>query len=227
MATMQRRLFSTTPHLRSYIGSQPIPIPSSITLSAPPPSVHPLPPFSHLQKASTLLISGPLGSLPVVIPPYVRFAWSARGEGQKYAPKDPRLCIAVVDPEDKAQKQMWGTTRSLIHNAVVGTTRGYYIVIKLVGVGYRVAMEDDPLREGVKRLRFKLGFSHDVLVDIPSDLRVTLQGTTAIEVAGIDKQRVGEWCRYVQKWRKPEPYKGKGIFIGDETIKRKTPNKKK
>lgn len=112
---------------------------------------------------------------------------------------------------------MWGTTRTLIANAVEGVSEGYRIPIKMVGVGYRGAMEDAPLPPGVKeedwigrkRLNLKLGFSHPVYETIPVGVTVEVPLPTKFVLSGVDKQQLTQFASLIRRWRKPEPYRGK------------------
>lgn len=108
---------------------------------------------------------------------------------------------------------MWGTTRTLIHNAVMGMTEGYTLPVYLVGVGYRAAIEPDPrgTTEGNsgQRLNMKLGFSHAVFVPIPAYIKADLPLPTKIVLSCTDKSQLGQFAANVRKWRPPEPYKGK------------------
>lgn len=108
---------------------------------------------------------------------------------------------------------MWGTTRTLIHNAIIGMTEGFNVPIFLVGVGYRATLEDDPrgTTEGNsgKRLNMKLGYSHSVLVPIPTYIKAEVPLPTKILLSCTDKHLLGLFAAKVRKWRPPEPYKGK------------------
>lgn len=108
---------------------------------------------------------------------------------------------------------MWGTTRTLIHNAIVGVTEGFTVPIYLVGVGYRAALEDDPrgTTQGGsgKRLNMKLGYSHSVFVPIPPHIKVEVPLPTKLVASCTDKHQLGLFAAKVRNWRKPEPYKGK------------------
>jgi len=119
----------------------------------------------------------------------------------------------VEDPSLRKQRQMWGLTRALICNAVVGMTEGFSVNLYLVGVGYRAALEDDPRGrdEGGngQRLNMKLGFSHSVYQPIPADIKAEVPTATKITLFSTNKQRIGQFAAEIRQWRKPEPYKGK------------------
>jgi len=114
----------------------------------------------------------------------------------------------------KRAKQQWGMTRTQIANCVLGVTEGFKKELEINGVGYRAAMQGNVLK-------LALGYSHDVLFDVPQGITVTAPKPTEIVVEGIDQQQVGEVAAKIREWRKPEPYKGKGIKYKDEYIFRK------
>ncbi|QMT98590.1 50S ribosomal protein L6 [Mycoplasma tullyi] len=116
--------------------------------------------------------------------------------------------------ELKQTKMLHGTYNALIKNALEGVTVGFKKELRLVGVGYRAALKGDVLN-------LQLGYSHPINLDIPKDLKVTVEKNTEITVSGIDKQRVGEFAIQIRKWRMPEPYKGKGVLYLNEQIIRK------
>ena len=104
-------------------------------------------------------------------------------------------------------------------NLVEGVTEGFTKVLEINGVGYRAQAQG-------KKLKLQLGYSHDVDLDVPEGLEVKTPDQTTIEISGIDKQAVGQFAANVRKWRKPEPYKGKGIKYRGEYIFRKEGKKK-
>ncbi|EIW71513.1 hypothetical protein TREMEDRAFT_56466 [Tremella mesenterica DSM 1558] len=164
----------------------------------------------------------------------------------------PTLSLTIHNRDSKQHRSLWGLTRSLIHNAVQGVTTGYTLELRLVGVGYRASVEPIPpvflaLQAQVpriarpnkpgsppyvlpplpeNRLNIKLGYAHPVLIDIPRDIEVETPQPTKIILRGTDKQKLGRFAAKIRRWRKPEPYRGKGIFVGDETIKLKEIKKK-
>ncbi|CAD6568721.1 MAG: hypothetical protein TREMPRED_004733 [Tremellales sp. Tagirdzhanova-0007] len=200
--------------------------------------------MTSIEAQRLLTITGPLGSLSVLLyPPIILHPPSS---------ESPTLDITVHDADVKRQKSTWGTTRTHINNAVVGVSEGYNVELRLVGVGYRASIEPipqifrdlqaqmprkpPPRKPGslpyiapplpVERLNLKLGFSHPVLIDIPADIMVAILAPTKIMLKGTDKQKLGLFAASIRKWRKPEPYRGKGVFVGDETIKLKEVKKK-
>jgi large subunit ribosomal protein L6 len=120
---------------------------------------------------------------------------------------------------DKNTKRLWGMNRSLINNAVIGSSTGYEKILELVGVGYRAALKD-------KQLNLQLGFSHDINFDIPTDIKIVVEKQTIVKVSGSDKQAVGMVCSKIKSFRPPEPYKGKGIREQGQYILRKEGKKK-
>lgn len=134
------------------------------------------------------------------------------------------LGMFVADPTVKAQRMMWGTTRTLIENAIRGQTTGFTLSVYLLGVGFRAALEPDPRRlpathkdvvaaggpdASRMRLAMKLGYSHTVYIVVPQEIKVTVPSPTIITVFGTDKAKVGQFAADIRKQRKPEPYKGK------------------
>jgi large subunit ribosomal protein L6 len=128
----------------------------------------------------------------------------------------------VVKPRGtgKQARNMWGTTRSLLSNLVVGVNEGFTINLEIVGVGYRAAVE------GNKDLVLQLGYSHEVRFPIPEGITIACAAPTQISVSGADRQKVGQVAANIRGYRKPEPYKGKGIRYAGEFILRKEGKKK-
>ncbi len=119
----------------------------------------------------------------------------------------------------KRARQQWGMSRTMVANLVTGVTDGFKKELELNGIGYRAKMQGNVLN-------LTLGLSHDVNFEVPSDVTVTTPKTTIIIVEGISSQRVGQIAAEIRAWRKPEPYKGKGIKYKDEFIFRKEGKKK-
>jgi len=116
-------------------------------------------------------------------------------------------------------KRLWGMNRSLLNNAIIGTSSGYEKTLELTGVGYRAALKG-------KQLNLQLGFSHDINFDIPDNIKITVEKQTIIKINGIDKQLVGTVAAKIKTFRPPEPYKGKGIKEVGQYILRKEGKKK-
>ena len=160
-------------------------------------------------SGSILNIEGPLGkkSLNVDLEMFnVDIA-----EGKEISIKPKKL--------DKNSKRLWGMNRSLINNAVIGSSTGYEKILELVGVGYRAALKG-------KQLNLQLGYSHDINFDIPEGITIVVEKQTTVKVSGSDKQQVGMVCSKIKSFRKPEPYKGKGIREKGQYILRKEGKKK-
>jgi large subunit ribosomal protein L6 len=119
----------------------------------------------------------------------------------------------------KRARQQWGMSRSMVANLVEGVSGGFKRELELVGVGYRAAMQG-------KDLKLSLGYSHDVIFEVPAGITVTVPKPTEIIIEGIDQQQVGQVAANIREWRKPEPYKGKGIRYKGEYIFRKEGKKK-
>ena len=122
----------------------------------------------------------------------------------------------VVQPagDTRRAKAMWGTTRANIANLVTGCTDGFSKTLEINGVGYRAQVQG-------QKLVLNLGLSHDVEIDVPAGIEVKAEKPTLLHVSGADKQKVGQFCANIRKWREPEPYKGKGIKYAGEQIVRK------
>ena len=116
-------------------------------------------------------------------------------------------------------KRLWGMNRSLVNNAIIGTSSGYEKILELTGVGYRAALKG-------KQLNLQLGFSHDINFDIPENIKITVEKQTIIKINGIDKQLVGTVAAKIKTFRRSEPYKGKGINEVGQYILRKEGKKK-
>ena len=168
-----------------------------------------------------------IGSKPVIIPedvkvnlsPEVVEVSSPKGvlkvdihPNSKIEISDSKIIVNRKD-DTKLSKSVHGLMRSLINNAVIGVTEGFKKELEVVGVGYRASVADN-------KLTLKVGFSHDVIMEIPEGLELEVK-KNIISVSGIDKQLVGQMAANIRKVRKPEPYKGKGIKYTDEIVRRK------
>ena len=116
-------------------------------------------------------------------------------------------------------KRLWGMNRSLINNAIIGSSKGYEKTLELSGVGFRATLKG-------KQLNFQLGFSHDINFDIPEGVKISVEKQTIIKISGADKQQIGMVVSKIKSLRPPEPYKGKGIKEKDQYILRKEGKKK-
>ena len=126
-----------------------------------------------------------------------------------------------VQPRSNSQKSraMWGMQRTLADNLVHGVSQGFSRTLEINGVGYRAAMRG-------RDLQLQLGFSHEVLYPIPADIDVQCPEPTKVVISGINKQKVGQIAAEIREYRKPEPYKGKGVKYSDEFVYRKEGKKK-
>ena len=120
---------------------------------------------------------------------------------------------------DQNSKRLWGMNRSLLNNAIIGSSKGYEKTLELVGVGYRAALKG-------QQLNLQLGFSHDINFDIPEGIKIVVEKQTVVKVSGSDKQHVGMVVSKIKSFRPPEPYKGKGIREQGQHILKKEGKKK-
>ena len=128
--------------------------------------------------------------------------------------------ISVQPANDtKRARAFWGMQRTLVQNLVTGVTDGFTKKLVITGVGYRAAAQG-------RNLKLQLGYSHDVNIDVPEGIEVKTPDATTVEISGADKQKVGQLAAEIRRWRKPEPYKGKGIKYDGEFIFRKEGKKK-
>ena len=116
-------------------------------------------------------------------------------------------------------KRLWGMNRSLINNAVIGSSVGYEKILELVGVGYRAALKGN-------KLNLQLGYSHDINFDIPEGIKILVEKQTTLKISGPDKQQVGAIVSKIKTFRKIEPYKGKGIREKGQYVLKKEGKKK-
>ena len=128
--------------------------------------------------------------------------------------------ISVQPANDtKRARAFWGMQRTMVQNLITGVTDGFTKKLLITGVGYRAAAQG-------KTLKLQLGYSHDVNIDVPEGIEVKTPDATTVEISGADKQKVGQLAAEIRRWRKPEPYKGKGIKYDGEFIFRKEGKKK-
>ena len=152
-------------------------------------------------------VTGPKGMLTIPIEAEVT-----------YALEDGMLSIKPAN-DTKRARSFWGMQRTLIQNLVTGVTEVFSKTLEITGVGYRANSQG-------RKLKLQLGYSHDVDLDVPEGLEVKTPDQTTIEISGIDAQKVGQFAAEIRRWRKPEPYKGKGIKYRGEYIFRKEGKKK-
>jgi len=180
----------------SRVGKKPLPLPKGVEATI---------------NGRSITIKGAKGSLTTELPADITVT-SSSNEGTTeltFEPKgNPRTLSAA-----------WGTARALVNNMVLGTTTGFSISLKLIGVGYRAAVQG-------QQLNMTLGYSHPVEIKIPAGLTVEVKDQTEVTVSGMDKQKVGEFAANVRGRRAPEPFKGKGVRYTNEFISMKEGKKK-
>ena len=155
----------------------------------------------------TLSVKGPKGTLTLGLREEISYA------------VDGEAIVVKPANDTKAARAFWGMQRTLVSNLVQGVTEGFTKVLEITGVGYRANAQGN-------KLKLQLGYSHDVDLDVPEGVEVKTPDQTTIQISGIDKQAVGQFAAEIRRWRKPEPYKGKGIKYRGEYIFRKEGKKK-
>ena len=171
----------------SRIGKKPIPIPNGVKVE---------------KNGLNIKVAGPKGNLTVTVHPKVLVNIA-----------DNEIIVDVANKEVKLERSLWGLTRSLIANAVIGVVSGFEKKLEIIGVAYRGTVAG-------KNMTLSLGFSHPVDVVVPEGLSASID-KNIITITGIDKQMVGEFAANIRDLKKPEPYKGKGIKYIDEVVRRK------
>ena len=176
----------------SRVGKKPVPVPTGVTAKV---------------DGQVVSVKGAKGELAFSVPEDVSVAFEG---GQ-----------IKVDPrgESKRARAMWGMSRAMINNIVVGVSKGYERKLEITGVGYKAAIAG-------KNLQLSLGFSHDVNYPVPTGVTITTPKPTEILVVGADKRQVGQVASEIRAYRGPEPYKGKGVKYEGEYIFRKEGKKK-
>ena len=176
----------------SRIGKKAVAVPNGVTATI---------------DGQTVSVKGPKGQLSWTVAEEIE----VRQEGGE-------LLLSKRQETTRAQA-MWGLSRTLLNNMVVGVTQGYEETLELVGVGYRAQMKG-------QALSMQLGFSHDVDIEPPAGVAFAVPKQTEIKISGIDKQMVGEIAARIRRIRPPEPYKGKGVRYAGEKVRRKEGKKK-
>ena len=173
-----------------------------------------------MSRVGKMPIAIPAGVTVTVTPENVVTVKGPKGELVKAMHKDINIAVedaqvVVTRPSDvKEHRALHGLTRALLNNMVVGVSQGFSKTLELNGVGYRAQLQG-------KKLVMNLGYSHPVEVEAVDGVDFKLDGTTKVIVEGIDKEKGGAVAANIRSWRKPEPYKGKGIKYSDEVIRRK------
>ena len=159
-------------------------------------------------EGQTLTVKGPKGTLSMPL----------MDDLVAYTVEDEAISIKPIAASQRS-RAAWGMQRTNVQNLVTGVTEGFTKVLEITGVGYRAQAQG-------KNLKLQLGYSHDVNFAVPDGVDVKTPDNTTVEISGIDKQKVGQVAAEIRRWRKPEPYKGKGIKYRGEFIFRKEGKKK-
>ena len=178
----------------SRIGKQPVLVPSEVTVDL---------------SDDVVVVNGKLGRLSYVFDRKVVVEYNKAEAKITVAPKGT----------DKKDRAMWGLSRTLINNMIVGVSKGFTKTLEINGVGYKASVAGNVLT-------MFLGYSHDIKYIIPKGIEIKCPKPTQIDIFGFDKQLVGEVAALLRGLRKPEPYKGKGVKYSDEVIVRKVGKKK-
>ena len=158
-------------------------------------------------EGNVVTVQGPKGTLSMPLADDINYEMVEGG-------------ISVQPANDtKRARAFWGMQRTLVQNLVTGVTEGFSKTLEITGVGYRATAQG-------KTLKLQLGYSHDVNFAVPEGIEIKTPDQTTVEISGIDKQKVGQVAAEIRRWRKPEPYKGKGIKYRGEYIFRKEGKKK-
>lgn len=152
-------------------------------------------------------VKGKLGQLSYEIPEVIEFTKTETG-----------ILLKPVN-DTKRARELWGTANRTLTSMIKGVNEGFTVNVDLVGVGYRAQVQGS-------KVVLQLGFSHDVVYDVPADIVVKAEKPTALSFTGPDKQAVGQIVAEIRKYRKPEPYKGKGVIRQGEFVLRKEGKKK-
>ncbi len=159
-------------------------------------------------EGQTLTVKGPKGSL----------AMALLDDLVTTSIEDGQISIKPIAPSQRS-RAAWGLQRTNVQNLVTGVTEGFTKVLEINGVGYRAQAQG-------RNLKLQLGYSHDVNYAVPDGVEVKTPDANTVEISGIDRQKVGQVAAEIRRWRKPEPYKGKGIKYRGEFIFRKEGKKK-
>ncbi|GAB0137313.1 hypothetical protein EsDP_00005585 [Epichloe bromicola] len=213
--TFAQRQFSTTTKRPSKLGRTPITIPPGVELSMGDLKIAKSKTSYKPTVKRRITVKGPLGKLELDVPEFVSLQQDLENK---------TVSLRVEDANVKQQNEMWGTSWSYLTNHVRGVSEGHTAILRLVGVGYRASVERRGAKErypGQKFLCLKLGFTHPVEEGIPRGVTVTTPSPTRILLEGTDREAIMSFAGRVRMWRPPEPYKGKGVFINDQTIRLK------
>jgi large subunit ribosomal protein L6 len=175
----------------SRIGKLPISVPAGVTISV---------------QDTLVTVKGPKGVLTQEINPKISVA------------VENGICTVSRHDEEKQSRAFHGLYRSLIHNMVIGVSEGYKKTMELVGVGYRVSNQ-------AQVLEFALGYTHNIFLSLPAEIKIETKSernqNPVVILESCDKQLIGQVCAKIRSFRKPEPYKGKGVKFAGEVLRRK------
>ncbi|ERS95987.1 60S ribosomal protein L6 [Sporothrix schenckii 1099-18] len=209
------RAFSATAVHNSKLGRMPISIPPGVELTIGEPIVKKDPTTYLKIPRRTISVRGPLGQLELTMPPFIQIDHDVEAR---------RITLNIEDRQVTEQKQMWGTMWAHMNRYIIGVSEGHTAVLRLVGIGYRATVEERPEKEaypGQKFVVLKLGFNHPVEMGVPKGIAASTPQPTRVLLEGINREELMTFAASIRRWRKPEPYKGKGIFINEETIRLK------
>ncbi len=154
-----------------------------------------------LDKAK-VTVTGPMGTLSIVVRPEIGVV------------VEDTSVVVTKKGSSRSARELYGLTRTLISNMIDGVSKGFEKKLEIVGVGYKAVLQGSVVN-------LSLGFSHPILYQLPDGIKATLPSQTQVTISGIDKQLVGQVAAEIRAFRKPEPYKGKGVKYADEIVKRK------
>ena len=178
----------------SKLGKKPIQIPNNTKIKV---------------ETGKLILTGPKGSKELSINDKI-FTASVS--------EDNNLILGLIK-SNESSSMLWGTTRSILNNAIIGVSSGHEKILELTGVGYRAMLKGNALN-------LQLGFSHDTKYEIPANIKILVEKQTVIKISGIDKALVGKVASEIKKFKPVEPYKGKGIKEKGQFVLRKLGKKK-
>ncbi len=168
----------------------------------------PVPPGVNVEiNGRDVTVKGAKGVLSMTLVPEVNAALD-----------DGKIVISLVD-QSKRARQMWGLSRSLVNNMITGVSEGFTIDLEIIGVGYRASASG-------RKLNLEVGYSHSIHYEVPEGIEIKCARPTRVSVSGADRQKVGQVAAEIRAFRKPEPYKGKGIRYVNEYVRRKEGKKK-
>jgi len=202
----------------SRIGKLPISVPSGTTVTVDGQTLEAKGPKGQLSMQLPETIVAKLEGAELTINPRDDLV-DAANEKIRLNDEKGRKKMTFAQALDASARTMWGTSRANASNLVEGASKGFTKNLELVGVGYRAQMQG-------KDLKLALGFSHDVIYSAPDGIEIKVAKPTEVEITGADKQVVGQVAAEIRNYRRPEPYKGKGVRYQGEYVRRKEGKKK-